>query len=194
MCNTKIALSLFLCFVISSHFFSETQALPPNDDFSIAVGAYGVAQVPLGSYAKFARAVAGGGIVGEFASPSIPNLGFSARIQAASVIPEADVIDSYWVLAAFGGAFWRFSLSGNFTLHSEFAAGMWLHNIEASGKDNSSLPSSTFTDPAIQASVALRWKKGRIDAELAPVYTILLEKSTVLNLLGVRVGILYSIK
>ena len=193
MYNTKRTLVILLALLFSFHSFAQTPATTTSDSPSISIGAYGVAEIALGSYAQFARVAAGGGVSGEYALQAVPGLGFSGRIQAATIVPNADEISSYWALGTLGGAFWRFSLSRNFALQPELAAGMWLHNIKATGKDGSTL-SNMFIDPAVQASLALRWKVSHFDLELAPVYTMLIEKSAILSLAGLRLGAVYAIK
>lgn len=190
MIDKKLPIIIALSVLCALFAYSE-QA---TDDPSLAIGTYGLAQTAVGPYSEFARFAAGGGAVGEYALWDLPGFGVSARVQAAAVVPASDIISSYWALGAFAGAYRRISLSRSVSVQPELAAGFFVHVLEATGKDGSSLSSGKFVDPAFQASVAIRRSFGRVEVELAPVATVIPEKSAVLGLAGLRVGALYSIR
>lgn len=171
---------------------SVSDGSPDSWSIPLTLGVYALAQVPLGAFADFVDGAAGGGIACEYLVATIPSLGVSARLEGAFVFPSIDEIDSYWTCSMLAGVFYRIGMKGNFSVQGELSAGMHTHKIDDSG--SSSVSSSAYIDPALQSAVSFRWQSSAYSFELSPVYTALIEESGVLNLFGVRVGVLYSLK
>jgi hypothetical protein len=170
--------------------FTRLAALSPSQ---FSVGAYGTGAIPVGSYAQIARGAVGGGLVGEYRPDDAGALAFSIRAQGALVIPASDDIASYWTAAALAGVSYRIRLPAGFAFQPEIGYGLWFHGVKASGSLSAGFPNPTYLDQAIQASAAIRWSRGAIDIELAPTYTILPERNALLQLAGIRAGIVYRL-
>ena len=197
----KKFLTTFLCvfvLIFGTLNAQEKATVPPYEGF--ALGGYLNNQYGLGSWADFLIASGGAGIVGEYTLPAeLPaglGLGFSLHFDYAHFFPKPNstlargydlfLTPGFWLRIPFG--------SGNaqFAFQPELGYTVFFHNIDG---QNGSLAHGWYIDQAFMFAAAFRYVVPaggyRLELDLAPLYTMAVEKGQLLNQIGFRFGVLW---
>ena len=168
----------------------------------LAVGGFLLSQFALGEYSDFAVCNIGGGLDVEYTFPlRLPNnldFGASAHIDFAHSIPKSDsTLKSDEEIRAVAGAWLRipFLISGHaFAFQPELTMGLSVFSTQ--GQDGAEA-SGGYPGLIIGLAPALRMMPkvlNNFEIEASPLFTLVPEKSHVVTMLGIRLGLVYHIQ
>lgn len=162
------------------------------------IGLTGGYQFALGDIQNFVSSSAGGAVKGEFDLPlQLPpalRLGISAKVGGAMNVVNNDLLLSMWNVESTAGVYARLLMAGGaFVLQPELAFGAQMNFPSANPEyDNHIQP--MYADALIQLQLGLRFApqkvmKGKLEFSLTPVYSLNLEKETLVHYAGATAGI-----
>lgn len=168
-----------------------------------AIGGDVFGQWPIGDYSKIANANFGLSVTGEYTFPlSLPlnmDLGAGIRAEYGHVFPKADAnLKSDEEIRAFANIWLRipFKLfNQNFAFQPEAGGGISTFFTKYQNKGTEK--NAAYLSPLINLAASLRWMPAslqNLEIELAPVLTIIPEKDSSTNMLGLRLGAIWHFK
>lgn len=168
-----------------------------------AIGGDVFGQLPIGDYSKIANANFGLSVTGEYTFPlSLPlnmDLGAGIRAEYGHVFPKADAnLKSDEEIRAFANIWLRipFKLfNQNFAFQPEAGGGISTFFTKYQNKGTEK--NAAYLSPLINIAASLRWMPAalqNLEIELAPVLTIIPEKDSSTNMLGLRLGAIWHFK
>lgn len=179
------------------------ELLPPDAEYDVEpvtepprlwIGAYGQGHIPIGAYSKHMALLYGGGLMLEYQATRLKRLCLGAQLQALRFVPESDsLVQPGWSLAVLLGVHLPLEAGSRLTVQPGVSYGLWLHLIEATADARENLPQSEYLDQVLQLTVAMRWSFQRSMLDIAPTYTVLTQRSSVVHFPGVRVGLITGI-
>lgn len=177
-------------------FFTSAQETKNNlfsiEDFAFEI--YFTNDYPTGTFSEYTTSSIGGGFFTEYTLPLniFTDVGVCVRIEGASHLINTEVIESMWSGRASLGAWLRFPIWDFYAIQPEISYGLTLFGITGS-PDYDGAPDGIYSDQYLQLSVSIRCLVNDFEIDIAPVYTLMLEKENALNAFGFRYGILYRL-
>lgn len=184
-----------MCKILVAILFALVLAHPVMaKDSNVDISLYSVTRFSVGKLAKYSSCSLGGGIAAEGTFSFFPLLGISGRAEFAPMIGlHADI--KSWMNAAFtAGLYLNFPLGKTFILRPELGYGVQLHIVDSINKNLAGI----YADQIIQFSGTVKIAPKPLQAkgfsfDVAPLYTLLTEKTAVLHYLGFRLGLSYQL-
>ena len=177
---------LSIIFLFSSRLYSQ----------EVRIGASGVSQFFLDSEETLFTNATGGSVCAELAFNN--SFGESVRFQYEKLFTDEHMINSAQQISMLLGLWGRMPFAADFIfLQPSIEAGIVYQMVELSGE--SSMPDEAYTDFIMQIGLGVRFvpvklMKGKIDFEIAPVYTIIPMSDKVFQYAGARLSIFYVFK
>ena len=157
--------------------------------FAIEFGIYGYNEYALGNFVDYSKTALGGGLNLDYQFSSKFPLGIGLRVQGGYNFEENDSIEKYWNLGALGALHYRFFLPKGFLIKPTVEYGIWTHSLNALNAE----PKEFFQlDQVLQVALPFEWTNGTFVFSLAPLYTLIFEKTEPLHQVGFRFGFTYS--
>lgn len=174
--------------------FVLSVALPATAEESLELSLYGVNRWAAGDMAEHMICTAGGGFAVEWKLPILPILGVSGRAEGQAALGVEEGIENWWNATFMAGAFVNLPLGSAVTLRPELSYGVMLHMVKSPSRDIDGV----FADQIIQIAASLRispqvMKAKGLSIELAPMYTLLTEKTAAVHYMGLRAGVNYKL-
>ncbi|MEE0878225.1 MAG: hypothetical protein UH788_03010 [Treponemataceae bacterium] len=157
--------------------------------FAIEFGIYGYNEYALGNFKEYSKTALGGGLNFDVQFSSKFPLGIGLRAQGGYNFEENDSIDKYWNLAALGALHYRFFLPSGFMIKPTVEYGIWTHSLNTAKVDSGK---HFQLDQVLQVALPFEWTNGSFVFSLAPLYTLIFEKTEPLHQIGFRLGFNYS--
>jgi len=184
-----------LCKILVAILFALVLAHPVMaEDSNVDISLYSVTRFSVGELAKYSSCSLGGGIAVEWKLPILPILGVSGRAEGQAALGVEEGIENWWNATFMAGAFVNLPLGSAVTLRPEFSYGVMLHMVKSPSRDIDGV----FADQIIQIAASLRispqvMKAKGLSIELAPMYTLLTEKTAAVHYMGLRAGVNYKL-
>ncbi len=157
--------------------------------FAIEFGIYGYNEYALGDFKNYSNAALGGGLNLDYQFSSKVPIGIGLRVQGGYNFEKNDSIEKYWNLGALGALHYRFFLPSGFMIKPTVEYGIWTHSLNALNAE----PKEFFQlDQVLQVALPFEWTNGKFVFSLAPLYTLIFEKTEPLHQIGFRFGFTYS--
>ena len=168
--------------------------VPATAEENLELSLYGVNRWAAGDMAEHMLCTAGGGFAVEWKLPILPILGVSGRAEGQAALGVEEGIENWWNATFMAGAFVNLPLGSAIILRPELSYGVMLHMVKSPSRDIDGV----FTDQIIQIAASLRinpqaMKAKGLSIELAPMYTLLTEKTAALHYVGLRAGVNYRL-
>ncbi|MBO5137485.1 MAG: hypothetical protein J6B81_03190 [Spirochaetaceae bacterium] len=168
--------------------------IPLAAEENLELSLYGVNRWAAGDMAEHMLCTAGGGFAVEWKLPILPILGVSGRAEGQAALGVEEDIENWWNATFMAGAFVNLPLGSAIILRPELSYGVMLHMVKSPSRDIDGV----FADQIIQIAASLRISpqamKGKgLSIELAPMYTLLTEKTAALHYVGLRAGVNYKL-
>lgn len=183
------------CFSLSAFLFLLFLLMPANTfGYSIRTGAYLTNQSPIGEAFDYFTNAFGGGIAAEFDNTRY--FGESLRIQGAGLMPKDECLESAWQFSQYIGIWYLipFEQSG-FAFQPSVELGLMFQGAKTK-EGYGTLPQKAYTDFSFQFSPSFRYKNenilsNKLEIEMTPTFTLIVQKTGGLAFLGLRIGALY---
>ena len=168
--------------------------VPATAEENLELSLYGVNRWAAGDMAEHMLCTAGGGFAVEWKLPILPILGVSGRAEGQAALGVEEGIENWWNATFMAGAFVNLPLGSAIILRPELSYGVMLHMVKSPSRDIDGV----FTDQIIQIAASLRinpqaMKAKGLSIELAPMYTLLTEKTAAVHYMGLRAGVNYRL-
>lgn len=157
--------------------------------FAVEFGVYGYNEYALGNYKDYSNVALGGGLNFDFQFSSKFPLGIGLRAQAGYNFEKNDSIEKYWNMAALGALHYRFFLPSGFMIKPTVEYGIWTHSLNTAKVDSGK---HFQLDQVLQVALPFECSNGSFMISLAPLYTLIFEKTEPLHQVGFRLGFGYS--